>query len=73
MGVDISLLPPCHSSLLHIRCYNYQAAVWRRSLEFYHHLTRTDSTWLGSRSKETGVALDTSGDDAAGPGVNSRR
>lgn len=38
-GVDISLLPPCKSSLsLHIRRCNYQAAIWRRSLEPHHHL-----------------------------------
>ena len=41
VGVDISLLPPCHSSLLlHIKRSNYQTAIWRRSLEPQHHLSK---------------------------------
>ena len=40
VGVDISLLPPCHSSLLlHIKRSNYQTAIWRKSLEPQHHLS----------------------------------
>ena len=40
VGVDISLLPPCHSShLLHVKHSNYQTAIWRRSLEPQHHLS----------------------------------
>lgn len=39
IGVDISLLPPCHSSLhLHIRRCNYQVAIWRRALQPLHSL-----------------------------------
>ena len=41
VGIDISLLPPCHSSLiLHIKRSNYQTAIWRRSLEPQHYLSK---------------------------------
>ncbi|KAK3891168.1 hypothetical protein Pcinc_004957 [Petrolisthes cinctipes] len=56
VGVNISLLPPCHSSLvLPIRCYNYQAAIWRGLLGPQYHLS--DPTLRGWVQGTEGLEL----------------
>ena len=48
VGIDISLLPPCRSSLyLHAKRCNYQSAIWRRATDRNLNISKpTNHGWI---------------------------
>ena len=47
IGIDISLIPPCKSSLiLHIKRANFQTLLWRKSLQSMHQYNPANHGWI---------------------------